>query len=80
MPINIQPDFVEISWVKSAERVDYYLFCYKSTVGLEKWKFVQTDSDNNRITFTGLMTPGIRFRSEGYLETRKGVMDQEMMI
>lgn len=55
MPINIQPDFVEISWRKSTGIVDYYLIRYKSTGGLEKWKFVQTDSDNNRITITGLM-------------------------
>nr|XP_022292252.1 uncharacterized protein LOC111103347 isoform X3 [Crassostrea virginica] len=55
MPINIQPDFVEISWRKSRGKVDYYLIRYKSTGGLEKWKFVQTDSDNNRIIITGLM-------------------------
>ena len=56
MPINIQQDFVEISWRKSTGIVDYYLIRYKSTGGLEKWKFVQTDSDNNRITIIGLMT------------------------
>ena len=53
--MNIQSDFVEICWTKSTEEVDYYQIRYKSTGGSEKWKFAETDSDNNHIVVTGLM-------------------------
>ncbi|XP_078320634.1 uncharacterized protein LOC144617592 isoform X2 [Crassostrea virginica] len=73
MPINMQSDLVEISWGKSAGRVDYYLIRYKRTDGSEKWKFVQTDSDNNRVIITGLMADTrYTFQVKGIFKDQEG--------
>ncbi|XP_062611155.1 uncharacterized protein LOC134273000 [Saccostrea cucullata] len=53
--LKIKSDVMELCWEKPSEKVDHYQIRYKSLNDKEKWKFVETDSDENHVTITGLM-------------------------
>lgn len=42
-------------WKKCPESVNQYQIRYKTKTENAKWKFIETDSDENQITITGLM-------------------------
>lgn len=52
---NIKSDSVSLSWGKSCENVNQYQIRYKTNKENAKWKFIETDSDENHIIVSGLM-------------------------
>lgn len=48
-------DSVDLQWAKSENSIDYYQIRYKTKDGKDKWKFAKTDTDQSKITITGLM-------------------------
>lgn len=60
-------------WTKSEEKVDYYQIRFKSKGGQEKWKFAETDADQNQITIAGLMADTIYvFQVRGVFQDQEG--------
>lgn len=60
-------------WTKSDEKVDYYQIRYKSKGGQEKWKFAETDVDQNQITIAGLMANTVYvFQVRGVFQDQEG--------
>lgn len=52
---KIKSDTVSMFWEKSCARVNQYQIRYKKNKKNSKWKFIETDSDENHITVSGLM-------------------------
>lgn len=52
---NIKSDTVSLFWEKSCESVNQYQIRYKTNKENAKWKFIETDSDENHKTVSGLM-------------------------
>lgn len=64
---------VVLFWTKTEDQVDYYQVRYKSKSGLEKWKFAETDADQNQITITGLMADTVYvFQVRGVFQDQEG--------
>lgn len=60
-------------WTKSEGKVDYYQIRYKSKGGQEKWKFAETDADQNQITIAGLMANTVYvFQVRGVCQDQEG--------
>lgn len=60
-------------WTKPEEKVDYYQIRYKSKGGQEKWKFAETDADQNQITIAGLMADTVYvFQVRGVFQDQEG--------
>lgn len=53
--MEIHSDSVDLQWAKSEKRVDYYQIRYKTRDGKTNWKFAKTDTDQSKITITGLI-------------------------
>lgn len=53
--MNIKSDSVSLIWEKSCENVNQYQIRYKTNKENAKWKFIETDSDENHIIVSGLM-------------------------
>lgn len=71
--LKILSDLVELFWTKSEEKVDYYQIRYKSKGGQEKWKFAETDADQNHIIITGLMADTVYvFQVRGVFQDQEG--------
>lgn len=52
---KINSDSVTLIWEKSLESVNHYQVRYKTKNENAKWKSIETDSDENHITVSGLM-------------------------
>lgn len=70
--MGIFSDSVDLYWGKSEKIVDYYQIRYKTRNGQEKWKFTETDDDQNKITITGLMA-----NTNYIFQVRRVFQDQE---
>lgn len=53
--MGIHSDSVDLQWAKTENSVDYYQIRYKTKDGKDNWKFAKTDTDQSKITITGLM-------------------------
>lgn len=53
--MGIHSDSVDLQWAKPENSVDYYQIRYKTKDGKDEWKFAKTDTDQSKITITGLM-------------------------
>lgn len=54
-PINIYSDSVELFWEKPDENVDHFQLWFKAKNKNSRWKFIETESDENHLTVSGLM-------------------------
>lgn len=54
-PQEVRSSSVNLIWEKSAENVDHYQIRYKCLDKSAKWKFFETDSNQNSVTLSGLM-------------------------
>lgn len=64
---------VVLFWTKSKDQVDYYQIRYKSKGGQEKWKFSETDADQNQKTISGLMADTVYvFQVRGVFQDQEG--------
>lgn len=52
---EVRSSSINLTWEKSAENVDHYQIRYKCLDKSEKWKFFETDSNQNSVTLSGLM-------------------------
>lgn len=53
--MGIHSDSVDLQLAKTENSVDYYQIRYKTKDGKDNWKFAKTDTDQSKITITGLM-------------------------
>lgn len=73
MALKILSDVVELFWTKSEGKVDYYQIRYRSKGSQEKWKFAETDADQNQITIAGLMANTVYvFQVRGVFQDQEG--------
>lgn len=68
---NIKSDSIELFWEKTPEKVDHYQIRYKNKNGKGKWKFVETDSNENHVTISGLMA------NTSYIFQVRGIFDDQ---
>lgn len=69
---DIKSDSIRLFWNKSVKQADHYQIRFKTKDGYIKWKITETDSDENNIMITGLMT------NKNYLFQVRGIFgDQE---
>lgn len=52
---EVRSSSINLFWEKSAENVDHYQIRYKCLDESAKWKFFETDSNQNSVTLSGLM-------------------------
>lgn len=64
-------------WEKSVENVTHYQVRYKCSNKVEKWKFTETDSNQNCLVITGLMAKTeYTFQVRGVFEDVEGPYGQ----